>query len=245
MSPAPIELINSRKNNLRHTHHVRTLFWLAYVLDTELSIRTGQPPAIQDEHCDLTLPVGYEAQLNALLSSDVSDDMFLEGPLYQSDLRVVKIKSRAYRTLYSPGVINKSDAELVKLIRELDSDLEAWRLSIPAKQRPSLSSTSQKQLENLSLVETLPMMLWMDYFHSMAIIHHAAGRCKAWAGDEMNMMDVIGSSFALAVETSRSCIRCLESTLSVLPPGIYWYVVRSNLSRRFPPTLRLWWKYSC
>ena len=47
-------------------HHLRNLFWIAYIIDKELCIRMGQPAAIPDEACDLTLPPGYEGRLAAL-----------------------------------------------------------------------------------------------------------------------------------------------------------------------------------
>ena len=40
--------------------HLRNLFWLCYSLDKEMVLRLGQPPSINDEHCNLTLPLGYE-----------------------------------------------------------------------------------------------------------------------------------------------------------------------------------------
>ena len=189
-----------------------------------MSIRAGQSPSIQDEQCDLTLPLGYEEGISALLSSNMSNDINLEVSLYLSDLRLTKIKSRAYRTLYAHGINNRSDAEHLKLIRELDADLEAWRLSIPASHRPSLSDTFQAAMNCHPLADTLPVMLRMDYHHCIAIIHHAAGRCKAWPTSGMDTLDGICSSFALAVEASRSSIYSLESAMSVLPLGCYWYV---------------------
>lgn len=207
-----------------YTHHLRSLFWLFFVIDTELSIRTNQPPTIQAEYCDLTLPMAYEEQINTLLASNLSDDRALEGSLYPSDLRLTKIKSRTYRTLYAPHLLHKPDAEYLKLIRELDSDLEAWRLSIPVSCRPSLFGSRRCVLETHSRAGTLPVMLWMDYHHCLAMIHHAVSRCKAWTVSKLNMPDYMGSSFAIAVETSRSCIYSLESALSVLPRGCFWYV---------------------
>ena len=42
--------------------HLRHLFWLCYVLDKDISLRTGRPPVIADQFCDLTLPEGYAQQ---------------------------------------------------------------------------------------------------------------------------------------------------------------------------------------
>ncbi|KAJ6142976.1 hypothetical protein N7471_002429 [Penicillium samsonianum] len=219
--------------------HLRNLFWTAYALDKELSLRTGQPPAINDEDCDLTLPPGYEEQLNTLLSSAETEDMIFKGHLYPSDLRLIKIKSRAYSAFYRPGAIDKSDIELLKSIRELDDDLEKWRLSLPPKHRPTLFIFQQISTGN-AILDMHFLIVRMDYHHCMAIIHQASGRCKAWAGNHNNAAEGVGSSFTLAVETSRSSLLSLQSSLHVLPNGTFWYVLMFRKdSTLHPPLLDL------
>ncbi|KAF7592253.1 hypothetical protein BBP40_000455 [Aspergillus hancockii] len=100
---------------LRRSCHLRCLFWTAYYLDKELSIRTGQPAAIHDDKCDLTLPPWYEEQLHRLLSSDGSDPIVFEGHLYPTDLRLIKIKSLAYNAFYSRGALSSLTRTFLRL----------------------------------------------------------------------------------------------------------------------------------
>lgn len=220
-------------DTLRTGCHLRNLFWIAYVLDKELCIRMGEPVAIHDEDCDLSLPPRYEEQLNRLLLSEKVDQMEFEGYLYPTDLRLIKIKSRAYGVFYGPGALCKSDIDVLRSIRELDNTLEEWRLSIPPRYRPNISPSQVVSTHN-PVLDTHSVIVRMDYHHCMAIIHQASGRCKAWASDQSNGVNGVSSSFALSVETSRSSLLCLQSVLHVLPNGTFWYVFLMNPLTFFP-----------
>lgn len=52
-------------------HHVCDLFWVCYCIDKDLAHRVGQPPAINDDHYDLTLPLNYaQMQSSNILRHD-------------------------------------------------------------------------------------------------------------------------------------------------------------------------------
>lgn len=133
--------LNASGRLAQQNMHLRKLFWLCYLLDKEISLRTGQPPAIPDDHCDLTLPVGYldMQYLDEYLYADAAHLDETAVPLLPGDLRLTMIKSKACRLLYSTEALRKSDADLLRDIRELDEELERWRLSVPQKHRPVLS----------------------------------------------------------------------------------------------------------
>ncbi|KAJ4132865.1 hypothetical protein NW754_015678 [Fusarium falciforme] len=40
----------------RETRQLRMLFWLCYIFDKDIALRTGQPPLMSDDYCDLTPP---------------------------------------------------------------------------------------------------------------------------------------------------------------------------------------------
>lgn len=182
---APIDLSDRKRQ------HLRKLFWLCYSVDTDISLRTGQPPSIDDDHCDLSLPPGYleiqylnRQELEALKerlfyytsshpfhtasgassyvaqsrNSPTTSTWNTEYPInpqideswtpvLPGDLRLTLIKSKTCKLLYSASALRKSDAELLRDIRELDDELERWRLSVPERYRPtfSLPRTSRGQ----------------------------------------------------------------------------------------------------
>ncbi|KAG7423250.1 hypothetical protein Forpi1262_v015556 [Fusarium oxysporum f. sp. raphani] len=116
----------------RELRHLRTIFWLCYIFDQDTALRTGQPPIMCQEYCDLTLPDGYlencfcrPALSNGILSPSFADESLF--PYLPGDLRLGQLKGKTYRQLYSAQALGKSDAELLHDIRDLDSEIETWR----------------------------------------------------------------------------------------------------------------------
>ncbi|KAK9485650.1 hypothetical protein V1527DRAFT_466489 [Lipomyces starkeyi] len=207
----------------RTEHHLRNLFWLCYTFDKELCLRTGQPPAINDEHCNLTLPPDYLEELYADLPPQLHSAGVVRGPLFPGDLRLTMIKSRAYTALYSARALQKSDAELLKDIRELDDDLEKWRTSLPQKFRPTISFSHETRTDNEMNMQSVTLRL--AYHHCVAAIHQAGSRCRAWVGGQSKVMDGISSSQALSVEASRSSLFYLLTAQHVLADESFWILV--------------------
>jgi len=198
----------------RRQHQLRNLFWICYTIDKDVALRTGQPPTMADENCDLTLPSGY---LDRAFSDPEKDEHPPAEPVFPFDLRLSMIKSRAHRHLFSMSALEKSDAELLKSIRGLDDELEEWRLSIPPHSRPTMSFSPKASDPNVSMQSVLQRL---NYYLCMTIIHQAASRCKAWMKGG-GMMDGVSSSLALSVEASRSTLCYLEAAEHVLVQGVF------------------------
>lgn len=203
----------------RRHQQLRNLFWICYTIDKDLALRTGLPPTITDEDCDLSLPPGY---LDRAFLNVEDEDAPWCGPVFPFDLRLSMIKTRAHRELYSVRSVHKSDAELLKSIRELDDSLEEWRLSVPPKWRPTMSFSPETSDPNMGMHS---VMLRLNYHLCMTIIHQASARCKAWVQGQSGMMDGVSSSMALSVEASRSSLCYLEAAEHVVADGVFWYVI--------------------
>lgn len=198
----------------RRQHQLRNLFWICYTIDKDVALRTGQPPIIADENCELTLPPGY---LDRAFSDPEKDDNPSMEPVFPFDLRLSIIKSRAYSHLYSVSALQKSDADLLKSIRELDDELEKWRLSIPPDWRPIMSFSPKASDPNVSMHSLVQRL---NYYLCMTVIHQAGSRCKAWIKGS-GTMDGVSSSLALSVEASRSTLCYLEAAEHVLIEGVF------------------------
>ncbi|KAJ5526367.1 transcriptional regulator family: Fungal Specific TF [Penicillium frequentans] len=217
------KLYSNSKHDRRRQQQVRNLFWICYTMDKDVALRIGQPPTIADENCDLTLPPGYAE--HAFLDPEDAK-LSHSQPSFQFDLRLSIIKSRTHTALYSVGAIQKSDADLLKSIRELDDELEEWRLSIPPQWRPTMSFSAEASDPNVTMHS---IMLRLNYYLCMSIIHSASSRCKAWRQGN-GMLDGVNSSLALSVEASRSTLCYLEAGEHVLVEGIFWVLVYYPIS---------------
>lgn len=201
---------------------IRLLFWLCYLFDKDIALRSGQPPIMSDEFCDLTLPKDY---LKNRFANDLSIPQNIRKPFLPNDLRLSILKSKAVRALYSVGSLRKSDAELLHTIRELDEELENWRTSIPAEYAPSLSIRKDIKLaKDISqLTSMLHIELHLDYHYLLNIIHCASGRCVAdWNEDGQEMIFGLESSLDISVEASRSTLIYLSEAAPRLAGEAFW-----------------------
>ncbi|KHN93837.1 uncharacterized protein MAM_08316 [Metarhizium album ARSEF 1941] len=208
--------------------HLRMLFWLCYVLDKDISLRTGQPPVIADQFCDLTLPEGYA--FSRFLPRQQGQ---LQRPWLPSDLRLSILKSKAVQLLYSNASLQKSDAELLKTIRELDEELETWRTSIPPEFSPNLSVKKDSGLVGaLDMSRNMIVAaLHLDYHYLLNTIHCASGRCMTrGSSDPQQMSFGVQSSFDLSVEASRSTIVYLSLSANRLAGEAFWFFIFYPLS---------------
>ncbi|KAL2270586.1 hypothetical protein VTJ83DRAFT_2770 [Remersonia thermophila] len=214
----------------RYKNHLRKLFWMIYCNDKEISLRTGQPPSINDDDCDMTLPHAYVdfkyvddiPEFEPLLMDDTA------VPILPGDIRLDMIKSRTYAMLYSARAMRKSDAELIRDIRQLDDELEAWRMSVPPSFRPSLALREQQSQMDLSDPRKMERnMIHFQYHHLVATIHAATGRCRSVSGYEV---EGVNSSLALAVEASRSTLLYARVIVHELMGEVFWMAVFYPLS---------------
>lgn len=217
----PFESRSSAYDISRPECHIRNLFWLCYTFDKELALRTGQPPSISDDNCDLTLPPGYvELQDSNICCPDVVIDN-TTVPLYPWDPRLSVIKSRTYKLLYSESALRKSKSEILQHIRELDDTLEQWRLSLSREFRPTL--TFSEDMLFPSALATQPVMLRLAYHHCVIIIHGASNRCRDPSGD-LDIQEIgVTSSLGLSVEASRSSLLYLQAALPNVAGECFWY----------------------
>ncbi|PYH92486.1 Zn(II)2Cys6 transcription factor [Aspergillus ellipticus CBS 707.79] len=208
----------------RSQQHLRRIFWLCYTIEKDVSLRTGQPQQFSEENCDLTLPPGYVDILFTCPGDcrQLPPDDLPEDPVFPVDIRLSIIKSRAYSALYSFRGLKKTDAEILKEIRELDDELEEWRLSIPLAWRPTLSFSTEIPDPNASMHSVI---LRLNYHLCMTMIHQASGRCKSWSTEQGGIMDGVSSSLALSVEASRSTLLYLQASEHVLIDGIFWTLI--------------------
>ena len=203
--------------------HLRDLFWLCYSFDKDICIRTGQPPCMNDTHCNLTLPSDYIRLHNINLQQDMLPIDNHTMPLFPWDLRLSMLKSRVYQNLYSADSLHQSVSELLSSIRDLDESLEQWRLSLPAEFRPTLCFSAETPVS--ANANTQAVMLRLAYYHCVISIHQASSRCQI---SEVNLagppLQGITSSTGLAITASRSTLSYLQRVLSVVKGECFWYV---------------------
>ncbi|KAI5464261.1 hypothetical protein BGZ63DRAFT_439435 [Mariannaea sp. PMI_226] len=228
---------NDATRKEREGTQLRLLFWLCYIFDKDIALRTGQPPLMSGDYCDLTFPDNYMScyfylpDLHEDLDSSSINNEELT-PHLPSDPGLSYLKDKTYRLLYSAQAQKKSVAEILRDIRELDDELETWRMSIPPDFRPALSITEEHQvtLHSMQLPRSMRhIILHLEYHHLMTTIHRASERCYSSQGEnalkESDWNPGVRSSIALSLEASRSTLIYLKAAVSGLAGEAFWIIV--------------------
>ncbi|OHE99408.1 fungal specific transcription factor [Colletotrichum orchidophilum] len=213
----------------RVRNQLRRMFWLTFKLDKDISLRTGQPPSIDDEHCDLTLPKmdWWIRSIDDLAGGSPSflDEATITSALAPDSLQLTIIKSKISTKLYSASALKKGDAELLRDIRELDDELERWRTSVPPSYRPTLTFPRGTAVVRKGRLGMEEIIMHFEYHYLMAMIHRASGRCRCWASGEGSGLEGVTSSHALSVQASRSTLYFLKAAIHGVEQVAFWMVV--------------------
>ncbi|KAB8259950.1 hypothetical protein BDV32DRAFT_123704 [Aspergillus pseudonomiae] len=200
--------------------HLRYLFWICYSFDKDICLRTGQPPAINDSYCNLTLPSDYARLQDSNILRDTMSMDTHTLPLFPWDLRLSKIKSEAYEALYSAGAQRKSDSEILSSIRNLDEALEQWRVSLHPDVRPTLLFSHEMPVS--ANLNTQAVMLRLAYYHCVTMIHQASERGKL---SNEGTAGGINTSISLAINAGTSTLSYLQTVLPVVKGECFWVLL--------------------
>lgn len=192
-------------------HHVRKLFWIAYTFAKELCLRTGRPPTLPDDECDLDLPDMSSHGDNG------PEDLGLI-PFFPCHLPLSVLQSRIYRELYSVKAQRKSETELLMSIRELDVDLDLWMNSNSAA-REKIRSTEAGSMRHLNARFDA---LQMQHHYCVIAVHQAVSRCRLWIDGQTMSMAGINSSLQIAVNESRSLLTEINTMDSGFGRDTFW-----------------------
>lgn len=197
------------------------LFWVCYIIDKDISLFTGNPPLLAEFYCDMTLPNAYYDHYTYLpcMKSKEGSPQYT-SPYLPGDPHLSHLKEKVYRQLLSARTMHDNDNELLVNIRQLDDEIEHWRLLIPIDFRPALF-VSKNSLQNTS-DEAIPYMvrrmtLQLDYHHLMTVIHTTVRKCTPKSTDEVpDLHSVVHSSFDLSLVASRSTLWCLNTLVDLI-----------------------------
>lgn len=200
--------------------HCRSLFWIAYVMDNELCLRTCRPPAICTDYCDLTFPSAREIAIEFCLSDLQIPSIQILPHLFPTDLRLASIQSRISKTLHSPRAASKSDAELLKTIRELDDAIDDWYKSLPLSY--DISAFPAQGIMTREEALGCQIMLHIQHKYCIVAIHQMSTGCAAWIADPGSQALGIKLSLEVAANASRALLQKFLGAKALFQQGGFW-----------------------
>ncbi|KAI4211349.1 MAG: hypothetical protein LQ351_005904 [Letrouitia transgressa] len=150
----------------------KRVFWIGYLLDKDICLRSGRPPAQDDDDMNVELP-----------SKDPSDNIgnipLADGKgktnLFRLMCTFAIIESKVYKNLYSTKASKQSDGALLNTIGELDKELEEWKDEIPLDFRPEHEIKASHTPLLLHVV-----VLHFAYYNCLTTIHRMSVHHGYW-----------------------------------------------------------------
>lgn len=204
----------------------KRVFWIAYMLDKDLCLRSGRPPAQDDDDMTVELP---DADPADNIGNIPLADSKCKMNLFRTMCEFSVIESKVYNRLYSTKASKQSDGELLNAIGELDQELEEWKDSIPVEFRPEHEIKASHTPLILHVV-----MLHFAYYNCLTTIHRMSVNHGFWTSRLFNyavqglnskaLNPRVYSSSALCTAAARASIALLK----YIPQGdnnCVWYVL--------------------
>ncbi|KAF8847095.1 hypothetical protein BDZ45DRAFT_811821 [Acephala macrosclerotiorum] len=192
----------------------RQVFWIAYMLDKDVSLRTRRPPIQDDDEMDVEFPL-----------EDHSDPS-LNSMHYR--VRLAMIQGQTYKRLYSVSASRQSFTQRVAAVSELEEKLQAWRESVPIDFQTEYFCEAKDFPLPVPQVNTV--ILRVVYFDTLNAIHSAGLSIQHHGlSDSSDLHDERLSPPITVVAEARKAIKLLHVT----PQGDYaciWLVLHIFVS---------------
>ncbi|KAL5604127.1 hypothetical protein BROUX41_002116 [Berkeleyomyces rouxiae] len=195
----------------------KRVFWIAYMLDKDLSLRSGRPPAQDDDDMNVELP---DADPDDNIGNIPLADGVSKMNLFRLMCEFACIEAKVYKKLYATKATKQSDGEYLNIIGDLDKELEDWKNSIPIDFRPEYEIKASHTPLILHVV-----MLHFSYYNCLTTIHRMSihhgywtSRLSNYAIQGLNSRPInprIFSSAALCTAAARASI----SLIKYVPQG--------------------------
>ena len=212
-------------NPIEHEQRKR-VFWIGYMLDKDLSLRNGRPPAQDDDDVNVDLPdADPKDGIGNIPLANVKGKL----NMFRTVCEFAIIQSKVYKRLYASKATKRSDGELLQTIGELDQELEDWKNRIPIEFRPEHEIQASHTPLMLHIV-----MLHFSYYNCLTTVHRMSvhhgywtSRLSNYAIQGLNARPLnprVYSSAALCTAAARASI----SLLKHIPPNdasCVWWVV--------------------
>lgn len=200
--------------------HRDRLFWIAYMLDKDVSLRSKTPSVQLDVDIDLALP-----QAEPL---DGGGDLFtLDGTVrfnfFRSRVQLSHIEGKVYDLLYSTRARRMNQEERQQRVERLDQMLDEWRAAIPLEMQ-----LEGGVLGSLGRVAVMHMtILHHTYLICLVMVHGIYSHDAEWvrrlsaysrvaldereweggAGGGLQQMPPLPRAWDKCVAASRACLR--------------------------------------
>jgi hypothetical protein len=193
---------------LREIEQRKRVFWTAYFIDKENCLRTGQPPAQDDDEMDIEMP-------SEMLDNTMEFGATPEVNFFSFRVKLALIQGQVYRRLISVKAEKQSVTRRMVEVKRLEGMLAVWRASIPI----NFSENYKVPGRGRPLIPPIihKVILRMNYFNTLNTIHRFSVPVDKWRAELEEAMDHDPPPPIVCVEEARNAITLMHVT----PNGDY------------------------
>lgn len=180
----------------------RRVFWMAYILDKDISLRLMRPFSQDDDDMDVHLP----SKMRHEISEHETEICPVSLLNYRIGLAI--IQGQVYKQLYSTQAKQQAESQRAIAARELNSSLSYWK-SIAQPELPAESTRfSGVQLSGVMIHK---VVLRLTYIHCLAMIdRHLPPMIQPSLGQEPSQSVQLLYLESACLSESRQAIRLLD-----------------------------------
>ncbi len=174
----------------------RRVFWKVYILDKDISLRTGRPFGQDDDDMDVRLP---------------ANGNFGKGNLDLFNLRIglALVQGQVYRQLYSVRAARQTTTQRAIAAQKLSSLLLYWTSSAQLELPDDCNLSSGLQLSGEMIHK---VVLRLTYTHCLAMIdRHLPPTAPPSYNQDLSLPEELLPSSNVCVVESRKAIRLVEA----------------------------------
>lgn len=174
----------------------RRVFWKVYILDKDISLRTGRPFGQDDDDMDVRLPS------NSSLESGNLD-------LFNCRIGLALVQGQVYKQLYSVRAGRQTAAQRAIAAQELGSLLSYWKSSAQLEIPEDLTASSGFQLSGEMIHK---VVLRLTYLHCLTMIdRHLPPTAQSFSNKELSWSEPMSHPGSLCIAEAREAIRLIEA----------------------------------
>ncbi|PWY68184.1 hypothetical protein BO83DRAFT_439094 [Aspergillus eucalypticola CBS 122712] len=111
--------------------HRRRVYWIAFILDSDISIRVGRPPVQDFEDYDTHLPTENPPDGKGVLMIDGTRMNY-----FRLLAQLAQIQRLVYRKLYTVTVRQESSDDVIERIKSCEDALLSWKKTLHSRLQP-------------------------------------------------------------------------------------------------------------
>ncbi|KAB8236454.1 fungal specific transcription factor domain-containing protein [Aspergillus alliaceus] len=199
----------------------RRTFWIAFILDADISHRTGRPP-VQDAN-DFDTPLPSESPHDGIGVVDVQGARL---GYFHLLARFALIQHQVYSHLYTTSVQTKITRDLIGELKNCQEALLEWRISFEKHYVPELafSNAPHYHLQHVLRLDFAYHCCYAKLYQVCILVRRPMAQAPEDLEDYAALDGQVNDTLVRSLESARSAVRLIKH-VNLFGPSFAWGVL--------------------